>query len=137
MQDPSMRFRNSLCVAPEFAAWQFVGMSENQDKNGGPNNLRAWREARGMSREALAAAVATSPNMILYLETGERGLSLKWLHRLAPALGTSVGHLAEHDPNDIDLEMHDLFAKKRMTPEQRKQIIDIANVVIKTGTNDK
>lgn len=137
MQAQFVPIEHSLCVAPKNAPWQIVVMAETPDKNGGPNNLRAWREAREMTREQLAAKVGTSANMILYLEEGERGLSLKWLRRLAPALETSVGHLAENNPGDIDLEMHDLFTKRNMTPDQRRQLKAIAEAFINTGTNGK
>jgi transcriptional regulator with XRE-family HTH domain len=66
------------------------------------NHLRAWREHRRMSQEQLAAAVDTTGAVISLLESGDRGLSAKWLRRLAPALGTTPGLLLDYDPSDID-----------------------------------
>lgn len=109
-------------------------MLESDDKNGGPNNLKAWREYREITQEALAKDVGTSANMIQYLESGERGLSLKWLRRLAPALQTSPGMLADHSPEDIDMEMHDLFVRRDLSPDQRRQLAAIADVMTKSGT---
>lgn len=59
-------------------------------KNGGPNYLRQWREYRRMTQEELTGAMdpPTTGSVISLLEDGERGLSLKWLRRLAPALRT-------------------------------------------------
>ena len=71
-----------------------------------PNFLRAWREYRGMTQAKLAEAVDTTGAVISLLEAGERGLSDKWLRRLAPVLGTTPGHLLDMDPHDVD---HDLI----------------------------
>src|SRR5688500_3126895 len=56
-------FTHNLCVAEDLSAWHSVGM-ETDDKNGGPNYLRAWREKRKLSQAALAEKVGTSSNMI-------------------------------------------------------------------------
>ncbi len=127
---------HSLCVVEDLSPWHPVGVSDSSDKNGGPNNLQAWRLYRGLTQEALAKEVGTSANMIQYLETGERGLSLKWLRRLAPALKTTSGHLADHAPDDVDMEAHDLFAQP-MTPDQRRQLVAVAAAILKTGTGGK
>jgi transcriptional regulator with XRE-family HTH domain len=95
------------------------------------NNLRAWREFRGMTQEELAAKVDTSGNVISLLESGERGLSNKWLIRLAPALGTTPGFLLDFDPNDLDTQY--LEAALSVPKSQRKQAIQLLNV-LKTGT---
>jgi DNA-binding XRE family transcriptional regulator len=78
---------HSLCVEGWADFPQNVTM-EHDDKNGGPNYLRAWREYHRMTQAELAAKVGTNANMIGYLEDGQRALSLKWLRRLAPALKT-------------------------------------------------
>lgn len=49
--------------------------------------LRQAREARGLSRAALAAAAKTHHNQIQKLETGERKFTEEWMDRLAPPLG--------------------------------------------------
>lgn len=127
---------HSLCVAPFLAPCQIVGVTDSSDKNGGPNNVRAWREHLEMSQEELAAAVGTSTSMIQYLESGERGLSLKWLRRLAPALKTTVPLLAEHHPDEINREAYDYFTKQ-LSSEQQAQLAKMAQSLIKTGTTDK
>jgi transcriptional regulator with XRE-family HTH domain len=104
------------------------------DKNGGPNYLRAWRVFREMTQEELADKVGTNANMIQYLETGERGLSAKWLRRLAPALETTPGMILEHDPADLDSDIIDIWAHADI--RQRRQISEIAKTLLKTGTTD-
>ena len=104
------------------------------DKNGGPNNLKAWREYREMTQEDLAGAVGTTQHQIAYLESGERGLSAKWLRRLAPALDTTPGILLDHDPNDLDSDMVEIWATA--SNRQKKQFAEIARAILKTGTDD-
>lgn len=102
------------------------------DKNGGPNYLRAWREHRKLTQEKLAELVGTNANMIQYLETGERGLSAKWLRRLAPALDTTPGMLLEHDPSELDADVLDIWAHG--DARQRRQLSEIAKALLRTGT---
>ena len=123
---------HSLCV-PRLVTECDIALME-KDKNGGPNYLRAWRTYCEMTQEQLAEKVGTNPNMIQYLETGERGLSAKWLRRLAPALGTTPGLLLEHDPRDLDSDLVDIWVKGNKS--QRRQISEIAKALVKTGTAD-
>jgi transcriptional regulator with XRE-family HTH domain len=106
-----------------------------EDKNGGPNYLRAWRIKRGLTQEQLAQAVGTNANMIQYLESGERGLSAKWLRRLSEPLKTTPGMLLETDPDSVDIEIHDIWAMK-MDRDQRRQLKAIAEALVRTGTDN-
>ncbi|MFC4296164.1 helix-turn-helix domain-containing protein [Novosphingobium tardum] len=71
----------------------------DEEKNGGPIYLREWRSRRGMTQTALGEKVGTSAAMIWYLERGHRGITVKWLRRLAAALRVSPTALLEHDPS--------------------------------------
>jgi transcriptional regulator with XRE-family HTH domain len=121
---------HNLCVVRPVAECDFPFMES--DKNAGPNYLRQWRRFRGLTLEDLAKAVGTNPNMIGYLESGERGLSAKWLRRLAPALSTTPGLLLDHDPYDLDSDIVDIWING--SDRQRRQIAEIAKALIKTGT---
>ena len=79
--------------------------------NGGPNHLSVWRKYRKLTQAALADKVGTNANMISYLESGERGLTAKWLRRLAPALETTPGMLLDHNPNDLDTDLIELWSR--------------------------
>ncbi len=125
---------HSVCVSRILPPWQFGGM-ESTDKNGGPNHLRAWRLKAGLSQAALAEKVGTNANMIQYLENGERGLSAKWLRRLAPALNTAPGHLLDVDPDEADMEVVDFWARK-LDKDQRRQLVAIAEALVKAGANE-
>lgn len=100
----------------------------SDEKNGGPNHLRAWREKRGMTQEELADAVGTNQNMIAYLETGERGLSAKWLRRLAVPLNTTPGMILDHDPNDLPADILEIWGTA--DARQRRQLVDIAKTLV-------
>lgn len=104
------------------------------EKNGGPNYLRAWREFRKLSQAQLADAVGTNQNMIAYLEGGDRALSAKWLRRLSVALDTTPGMLLDHDPHQLDADVIDIWA--HASDRQKRQLSEIAKTLLRTGTND-
>src|SRR3546814_5563962 len=78
--------RCNKLTLPPLAALAQNGCMDEDDSNGGPNHLRAWREFRKMSQPELADAIGTSHQVIGYLERGRTQLSAKWLRKLAPAL---------------------------------------------------
>jgi transcriptional regulator with XRE-family HTH domain len=82
------------------------------------NFLRAWREHRRMTQAKLAEAVGTTGAVISLLESGDRGLSDKWLRLLAPVLGTRPGHLLEVDPSDVSTDILEIWSD---IPEESRQ----------------
>lgn len=95
-----------------------------EDKNGGPNYLQEWRELRDLTQEELAEEAGTTGSVISLLEAGDRGMSLKWMRRLAPALKVSPGQLAEPPdqviqlPTDEDLESMVEIALRHLPPDR-------------------
>ncbi len=87
-----------------------------------------------MTQEELAAACQppTTGSVISLLEEGDRGLSLKWLRRLAPALNTRPGFLADHNPEDADTRTLELM--ESVPPEKREQVEEIIRTFVRTGT---
>lgn len=124
---------NNLALTSFFLLANDCNMEE-QEQNGGPNHLRAWREFRGLKQEQLAEMGGTSFQVIGYLERGRTQLSAKWLRRLAPALQTTPGLLLDHDPNDLDSDMIEKWVKAN--PGQRRQINEIVTTILRTGTDD-
>lgn len=128
--------RVKVCSLPEdtFAKCVQNG-SMSDDKNGGPNFLRQWREYRRMTQEALAAECVppTTGSVISLLEEGERGLSLKWLRRLAPALRTRPGWLADLNPLEADTRTLELV--EAVPQDQREQVNRILETFVKNGTD--
>lgn len=105
----------------------------DQAKNGGPNHLKAWRDYRKLTQAELAALVETNANMIGYLESGERGLSAKWLRRLADALKITPGHLLDHDPSQIPNDILEIWMNA--DPATQRQIAEVAKALVRTGTD--
>jgi transcriptional regulator with XRE-family HTH domain len=70
-----------------------------------------------MTQVRLAALVGTEGSVISLLESGDRSLSDKWLRRLAPALDTTPGLLLDHDPENVDPAMMEIFVH---VPEARQ-----------------
>ena len=60
--------------------------------------LRALREERGLSLDAVAEAAGMAPSTLSRLETGKRRLAVDHLAPLAAALGTSVDALLAPEP---------------------------------------
>lgn len=96
------------------------------------NHLRAWREFRGLTQDQLAEMVDTAGNVIGNLESGQRGLSDKWLRRLAPALGTTPGFLLDHHPGDVDAAFLEDAIEAR---KQNRVAVEAFIRAMKTGTN--
>lgn len=123
---------HNLCVVDLADLAQSVIM-ESQDKNGGPNHLKAWREYRGLTQAQLAERVGTNSNMIGYLEVGERGLNAKWLRKLADALDTTPGMILDHDPHNLDSDILEIWATA--SNRVKRQISEIAKTLLRDGTN--
>ena len=103
------------------------------DKNGGPNHLRAWREHRGLTQSQLAESVGTNANMIHYLEKGERSLSARWMRDLSRPLHINPGWLIDVDPTNVDSDILDIFGKA--DPRTKVEIITIANALVSSRGN--
>ena len=124
---------HNLCGARPITFCDNPGM-DTEDKNGGPNHLRDWREFRGLSQQELASACDTTQHQIAYLESGERGLSAKWLRKLSVALDTTPGMILDHNPKDLDSDIVEIWATA--SSRQKRQLAEIAKTILKTGTDD-
>src|SRR5258708_30922460 len=81
------------------------------------NFVKAWREHRRMTQAQLAEAIGTTGAVISLIEAGERRLSDKWAHRIAPVLKTRAGFLFDTDPNDLDTDILEIWVD---IPEDRR-----------------
>ncbi|GAB6111749.1 helix-turn-helix domain-containing protein [Desulfomicrobium salsuginis] len=61
----------------------------------GDNPVRVWREHRGMTTAALAAAAGVTSSAISQIEGGKRGLSVELLKRLAEVLRVGMDDLVD------------------------------------------
>lgn len=108
---------------------------ENYNDQPPVNNLAAWRKFRGLSQAELAEKVVppTTQGQIAHLESGRSGLSTKWLYRLADALETTAGMIIDHNPNDLDNDILEIWANANV--QDRAKISEIARLIVKTGTD--
>jgi transcriptional regulator with XRE-family HTH domain len=109
-------------------------VSDNVDMAESKNHLRAWRKYRRMTQQALADAVEppTTKQVIQALESGARGLSDKWLRRLAPALRTSPGFLLDYAPEELPTEFLDVV--REIPKESQDQALAVLKTFRRTGT---
>lgn len=119
-----------------FAVSHYANMDETDEKNGGPNHLRAWMRHRKMTGAQLADAVGgnVTAGMISDLANSKRQLSAKWLRRLAPALDTTPGHLLDHDPSELPSDIVEVWMSA--TREQQRQLLALAKVVVEADTKN-
>lgn len=68
-------------------------------------NLKAIREARGLSMRALASAISASPNTIFELENGKVSPTLKMVERLAEGLKVDSDMLLTEHAADFFLSV--------------------------------
>ncbi len=76
-----------------------------------------------MTQAKLAEAVGTTGAVISLLESGDRGLSSKWLLKLAPVLGTKPGHLLEVDPAEQTPDIMEIWLE--IPEDRREQALDV------------
>ncbi len=65
----------------------------NEDYSRFGESLRRFRKEAGMNLALLAAKAGCSESMLSKIENGKGNPSLDLLHRIAQALGVSIGHL--------------------------------------------
>ena len=96
-----------------------------------PTCIRQWRHHRGMTLEKLAARLDMTASHLSMLERGQRGYTQDTLEALARALQTDVASLLMRDPSDPDA-IWSIWDQAK--PGQRRQIVEIARTLVKTGT---
>lgn len=63
--------------------------------------LRDWRKAKGLSQDALAAAVETTKGYVSEMERGVRPYSQRWLEAFSAALGVRPEDLLSPPPDGL------------------------------------
>jgi transcriptional regulator with XRE-family HTH domain len=121
-----------------FAMSHTANMDDDNDKNGGVNHLKAWMKFRKIKGAALAAELGITPGMVSDLANSNRALTAKWLRRIAPALKTTPGLLLDHDPNELDNDIIEIWVNA--TSDERRQLKDVAQALVRhdvprNGTN--
>jgi len=109
-------------------------MDDDADKNGGPNHLKAWMRYRKVNGARLAEMLDITPGMVSELVNSKRALSAKWLRRIAPVLGTTPGHLLDHDPNELPNDILEIWINA--SDEDRAKLLRVAQAMTERNGTD-
>jgi transcriptional regulator with XRE-family HTH domain len=99
-----------------------------------PHYLREWRKFRHLTQQELADAVGTSKTVVSEMERGNLQLSPKWLRKFAPVLRTQPGYILDHDPEELDSDIIDIWA--RIDERDKEQALRVLRSFDRTGTHD-
>lgn len=81
-------------------------------------NMRAWREFRGISQTELARSLGVAKSEISRLEGGQRRLTIEWMERIAEAMQIKRDQLFEPPPRFRSMEERIHAANKRTTESE-------------------
>ena len=93
--------------------------------------IRQWREFRSLTLEQLGERLDMTASHLSMLERGQRGYTQETLESIARALQTDAASLLMRNPADPDA-IWTIWDEAK--PGQRRQIVEIAKTLIKTGT---
>lgn len=93
--------------------------------------LRQWREYRNLTLERLADRVGTTHASLSRIERGKQPYGQELLEALADALQTDPASILIRDPSDPE-GIWSIWDQAK--PAQRRQIVEIAQTLLKTGT---
>ena len=100
--------------------------------------IRQWRKKWNLTLEQVSSRLEVlghplQPGHLSMLERGERGYTQETLEALSDALKTDVASLLMRDPTEPDAIWSIWDAAK---PGQRRQIVEVAKTLVRTGTDD-
>ena len=87
------------------------------------NRLKELREAQRLSLVALAARVGTTGQEISHLELGKRNLTVRWLERLAQALGCHPWAIVSADAPASEREGECLALFRHLAPDEQDTLL--------------
>ncbi len=87
--------------------------------------IRDVRRARGLTLDEVARACEppTTPQTIGRLETGTRTVSVKWLNRIAKALGVEASDLIESEEEKTDVAVAAIIGSSGASAPRRSAIV--------------
>ena len=93
--------------------------------------IRPWREHRGLTLEQLAERIGTTHATLSRIERGLQPYSQPMLEAIAEGLSTDPASLLMRNPADPE-GIWSVWDNAK--PGERRQIVEIAKTLIKTGT---
>lgn len=94
---------------------QFPTMPKKRDYTA-TNRLKELRQAAGVTLQDLADALNTTTAQIHRLETGDRQMTLRWMQRLAVALGVTPADMLLPADGGLDPRERELVDTVREVP---------------------
>lgn len=101
------------------------------------NMIREVRKSKGVTLEALAEKLDSYPMTIQRFESGTRNVSLKWLERIADALGVKVSDLVDSGESSTvqsDLDRQIFWIIEACVAAARKNPSIKAGIIAGIGT---
>ncbi len=98
--------------------------------------LKEWREYLNLNQDAAADRIGVTQSKLSRIENYKTPYDQDFLEEAALAYGVSTASLIVRDPSDEDSvwSIQDQYLKA--TPEQKKYISHLVEVVLKTGTEN-
>lgn len=96
--------------------------------------FREWRKHRGLTQEELGELIGQTGSSVSQIETGKQGFTDTTLSLFAEALSCSPGDLLMRNPLDKDAPWSLWDQVKKASPDQRRQIVEVVQTMLKTGT---
>lgn len=103
------------------------------------NRIKALREARGLSLDAVARSVGTTNQQISLLETGKRRLTVEWLQRLGEVLECHPWELVSDDlPKGLGRQEFQLLqAFQGLSDAQRVALLQLVSAIRSDDPEDE
>lgn len=96
--------------------------------------IRQWRDYRELTLERLAERVGMTAGNLSQIERGNQPYSQATLEALAEALQTDVASLLMRDPSETE-GLWSIWDQAKQG--QKRQIVEIAKTIVKTGTDEQ
>ncbi|MCM2472127.1 helix-turn-helix transcriptional regulator [Rhizobium sp. CG5] len=97
--------------------------------------LKEWREYNNLSQEAAASRINVSRSLLSKIENAISPYTQQFMENAAAAYGCDVPDLIIRNPLDRESVWSIQDQLKKADPVTRKQIIDFANFLLKSGTD--
>ncbi|MEE3451614.1 MAG: helix-turn-helix transcriptional regulator [Acutalibacteraceae bacterium] len=107
-------------------------------------NLKQLRKTKGLTQTQFASEFNISSGTIAMWETGKRMPDTETLKKIAQYFNVSIDYLLDNEKSPLDdteePEDEELIIlnrnAKNLTPEQRKQLLDMAKIMFKEDWDD-
>ncbi|WP_133769095.1 helix-turn-helix domain-containing protein [Enterovirga rhinocerotis] len=119
-------------TTPRYVRCNFIRMGRPFKPSSKRHYIREWRVHRGYSQEQVAEELSVSKATISRLETGDQPYGQRMLEALAKLFGTEPANLLMPPLSDTEA-LWELW--KQAQPLEKRQITDMARIILKTGTD--